>query len=203
MSQRPGLRERKNAEAKRALYIAAMELFQEKGFEETSVDEIVERAGFSRATFFNHFGVKQGVLRYYGHEVLKRVEDLIREADPAKSPLELIRDVVVTMVDEAEAHREELTLIYKHSMRDPEYLFDATPARKRIYELFKELVTVAGERGEVRRDLPAEAIALHILFVYQGVVLALITGMGLSDSLLHSAWQLILGGIKGGHSATP
>lgn len=202
MSQPQGLRERKNAEAKRALHAAAMELFREKGFDETSVDEIVERAGFSRATFFNHFGAKQRVLRYYGHEVLKRVEDLIGKADPATSPLGLIQDVVAMMVGEAEAHREELRLIYTHSMRDPEYLFDATPARKRIFELFKELVTEAGERGEVRRDLPAEAIALHILFVYQGVVLALITGMGRSDSLLHSAWQLILGGINGGDART-
>lgn len=202
MAKPQGLRERKSAEAKQALHTAAMKLFREKGFDETSVDEIAERAGYSRATFFNHFGAKQGVLRHYGQELLGHVEALVRQADPALSPLELIRQAMFAMVAEAEAKRDELKLVYAHSMRDPDYLFEATPARKRIYELFRNLVDQAVRRKEIRDDLPAEDIALHILFLYNGVVLALITGIGQSENLLNSAWRFILGGIHGDDSPT-
>ncbi len=199
--QKPvGLRERKNAEAKRALYKAAMDLFREKGFDAASVDEIVERAGFSRATFFNHFGAKHGVLRYYGQDIQSRVEELIEMADTVSSPIELIRKVILAMVSEAEKHREELKLIYSYSMRDPDYLFDPTPARKRILELFTGLIGEAAKRGEVRRDLSAGEIAFHILAVYWGLILAVIAGAGNTENLLHSAWEFILGGIKGGNS---
>ena len=59
------LRSRKLADARRALFEAAMELFRERGFDETTVEEIAARAGFSRATFFNHFGSKAAVLGYF------------------------------------------------------------------------------------------------------------------------------------------
>ena len=82
MTPKRGLREKKNVAVKQAFFDAAMYLFRKQGFEKTSVDEIAERAGFSRATFFNHFGTKQGVLRHYGQHIQSRVERLISDADP-------------------------------------------------------------------------------------------------------------------------
>jgi len=201
MHRPQGLRERKNEEAKRALYEAAMELFQEKGFEATSIDEIAERAGFSRATFFNHFSAKKGVLRHYGQEIQNRVEEMIDNSVPITSPLELIRELILCMVSEAKEHRDELKLIYTHSMRDPDYMFDPTPARMRIFEAFTELVEEAGKLGQIRQDLPSREIALHILSVYQGVVLSIITGLANSEDLVHSAWQFIVGGLRDGNCA--
>jgi len=195
-----GLRERKNVEVKRALYTAAMDLFRQKGFDETSIDEIAERAGFSRATFFNHFGAKQGVLRHYGQELQNLVEQLIVRADPASDPVGLIREVVLMMAREAEEHLEEVKLIYAHSIRDPDYLFDPTPARKRVWEILTELVGEGQRRGQIRMDLPAHELALHIFSLYQGVVLAIVTGLGAAESLLNSVWQFTLGGIKGDDS---
>ncbi len=202
MLRTSGLRERKNAEAKRALYNAAIDLFREKGFEGTSVDEIAERAGFSRATFFNHFGSKQGVLRFYGQGVQERVEKILETTDPAVSPIELVRQLVFAMAKEAEEHREELRLIYSYSMRDPDYLFDPTPARKRILEIFTGLLDKAGKCDEIRTDIPAREIAFQILSVYCGLILAIVAGTGSTESLLHSAWQFILGGVKGGNCPT-
>ena len=43
------------------LRAAAMELFAERGFEATTVPDIVERAGVTRRTFFRHFGDKREV----------------------------------------------------------------------------------------------------------------------------------------------
>jgi AcrR family transcriptional regulator len=197
-----GLRERKNTEVKRALYRAAMDLFQQKGFAETTVDEITARAGFGRATFFNHFGTKQGVLRQYGEEVRGLVEKLIEETESVSNPLEVIRELIMMMVREAEVRFEEVKLIYAYSVHDPDYLLDSTPARKRVFEILTDLVNRAQQCRLIRRDLPAPEIALHILFLYQGVVLAMITGMGEAESLLHSGWQFILEGVKGGKSPT-
>jgi AcrR family transcriptional regulator len=200
MEPQKGLRERKNAEAKKALYLAAMKLFRKQGFDGTTVDEIVEKAGFSRATFFNHFGTKQGVLRFYGQELQSHIEELIQGEEQAASPLELIREVIFAMAQEAATHLEEVKLIFTYSFRDPDYLFGQTPARKRAYEILTELVARAQEQGQIRRDISAPALALHILFLYQGVIFAMISGKGNLNALLQSAWQFILGGIHNGNS---
>lgn len=191
-----GLRQKKNTQVKQALYRAAMELFRQKGFNETSVDEITERAGFSRATFFNHFGTKQGVLRLYGQRLQDLVENLHDQADPSTSPLEMIRQMISVMVHEAEENIEEVRLICTYSILDPNYMSNPTPARRRLFEILTGLVTKAQQEGQIRRDLTAKELAMHIFFLYQGVVLAMVTNTGSSGSLLHSVWQFILKGVN-------
>ena len=48
---------------------AAIELFDEQGYEETTVAEIAERAGLTKRTFFRYFSDKREVL-FSGSEEL-------------------------------------------------------------------------------------------------------------------------------------
>jgi AcrR family transcriptional regulator len=57
-----GLRERKRQQTRRELIGAAMRLFVEKGYEQTTVAEIASAAGVSTKTFFNYFASKDEVL---------------------------------------------------------------------------------------------------------------------------------------------
>ena len=49
-------------DARERLETAALDLFVENGYEETTVAQIAERAGLNRATFFRHFADKREVL---------------------------------------------------------------------------------------------------------------------------------------------
>lgn len=193
-----GLREKKNEEVKKAFFRAAVDLFREQGFEKTSVDEIAERAGFSRATFFNHFGTKQGVLRYYGQHLRSRVEQLLDETERAASPLELIREILFLMARDAEAHQEDLKLVCLYSLQDLEYSKGPTPARWRILDILTDLVGQAQREKQVRQDIPAREQAFHILSLYQSAVLAIVMGFATTEPMLQSVWQFILGGTRGG-----
>jgi AcrR family transcriptional regulator len=59
----PGVRER--------LARAAFELFDERGYEQTTVDHIAERAGVGRTTFFRHFPSKEDVI-FPDHDVVRK-----------------------------------------------------------------------------------------------------------------------------------
>ena len=48
--------------ASERLVVAALELFEERGYEHTTVIEIAERAGLTKSTFFRHFQDKREVL---------------------------------------------------------------------------------------------------------------------------------------------
>lgn len=52
-----------------AVIAAAVELFAERGFDQTSVDQIAKAAGVSRSTFFRQFGGKEDVI-FADHEAL-------------------------------------------------------------------------------------------------------------------------------------
>ena len=72
--------------ARERLIDAALDLFVENGYEETTVAQIAERAGMNRATFFRHFADKREVL-FGGEDVLATLfADAIRTA-PAEATL--------------------------------------------------------------------------------------------------------------------
>jgi AcrR family transcriptional regulator len=56
------LTDRKRRRAKEAIRRAALDLFNERGFDAVSVTDIAERAEVGRTTFFRYFGDKQEVL---------------------------------------------------------------------------------------------------------------------------------------------
>jgi len=56
-------RVRRRQEVRRRVYRAAVELFVERGFDATTMDDIAERADVARATVFNHFQIGRASCR--------------------------------------------------------------------------------------------------------------------------------------------
>ena len=70
--------------------LAALELFEERGYELTTVIEIAERAGLTKSTFFRHFPDKRELL-VAGQETLSRLlAEGITEAPEQAGPLEAV-----------------------------------------------------------------------------------------------------------------
>lgn len=68
---------------------AALELFAERGYEQTSVIDIAQRAGLGKTTFFRHFQDKREVL-FRGAETEDWLIDAIAGAPEGSTPLEAI-----------------------------------------------------------------------------------------------------------------
>ncbi|MGI8446301.1 MAG: TetR/AcrR family transcriptional regulator [Streptosporangiaceae bacterium] len=78
-------------DARERLETAALDLFVENGYEETTVAQIADRAGLSRAKFFRHFADKREVL-FGGEDVLGGLfGDAIRGASPDATPTECLQ----------------------------------------------------------------------------------------------------------------
>jgi AcrR family transcriptional regulator len=79
---KPGARER--------LVVAAVDLFTDQGYDQTTVAQIAERAGVTRSTFFRHFADKREVL-VAGQDTLGRLlAEGITESPPGAGPLEAV-----------------------------------------------------------------------------------------------------------------
>jgi len=75
-------------DARGRLMKAALELYGEHGFEQTTVAEIAERAGLTERTFFRHFADKREVL-FAGADVLQeRMVSAASEAPAGTTPIE-------------------------------------------------------------------------------------------------------------------
>ncbi|MFC6987395.1 TetR/AcrR family transcriptional regulator [Streptomyces cirratus] len=68
VTQPQGRRERNKLRVKNRIYEAALVLFTQQGYDQTTVDEITERADVARGTFFNHFQRKEDLIAEWGQE---------------------------------------------------------------------------------------------------------------------------------------
>jgi AcrR family transcriptional regulator len=87
------------------LQTAALELFDEQGFERTTVAEIVQRAGLTQRTFFNHFADKREVLFGLSSELQREIIGEIAAADAAMPPLEVVMRALGAVADKLLEHR--------------------------------------------------------------------------------------------------
>ncbi|NEW70618.1 TetR/AcrR family transcriptional regulator [Streptomyces rhizosphaericus] len=76
--------------AQERLVRAALELFTEQGYDATTVNEIADRAGLTKTTFFRHFRDKREVL-FAGQDTHTRLlADAIAAAPGTATPLEAV-----------------------------------------------------------------------------------------------------------------
>lgn len=86
MTPKPGIREAKKHETRRALGFAAFELASERGLHGFVVEDVTDRVGVSRRTFFNYFNRKEEAVVAVGGFVFDDGIEELRNR-PADEPL--------------------------------------------------------------------------------------------------------------------
>jgi len=145
-------RERKKLETRAALEQAALRLFAEKGYEQTTVEEIAEAADVAVRTFFRYFSSKQHILfGDVGHDRVTRLKSELA-ARPRDEPiLSSVRAVLDAMdlVDPGE--QEQIMLRIRLMERQPSLV----PMYLRLNHELRETVAefVASRSGlDAHRD---------------------------------------------------
>src|SRR5665213_3441054 len=84
---------------------AAMELYVERGFEQTTVADIAERAGLTERTFFRHFADKREVLFSGQDEFLDSFVATVASAPDDAPPLEAVAAALQAAATDFEPRR--------------------------------------------------------------------------------------------------
>lgn len=74
---------------------AAFELFLENSYARTTIDQIAQRAGVSRNTFFNYFAAKSDVFWVDLDDSLGRLSLCLRAASPETPAMQAVRDALL------------------------------------------------------------------------------------------------------------
>jgi AcrR family transcriptional regulator len=69
---------------------AALELYGERGFEQTTVAEIAKRAGLTERTFFRHFADKREVLFWGASALQELMVDAVAGAPDSAAPIDAV-----------------------------------------------------------------------------------------------------------------
>lgn len=157
-------RERKKAESKERILKVARRLFQAKGFDAASVEEIAERADISKSTFFNYFDSKESLLYHIAIDEIEKIEAFIEEKLDAKlSAKEKIYLVMELMVeDTAPFLRLTKTVMQAISLITDE---KTSPIMK-MQNIITRLIEEGKKEGEFKPNFSSGEIASIIVAAY-------------------------------------
>jgi AcrR family transcriptional regulator len=86
---------------------AALELYTERGFEQTTVADIAERAGLTKRTFFRHFTDKRDVLFSGAIDLKEQIVRAIVEAPEGTTPIAAVAGALDGAAIRIEERRED------------------------------------------------------------------------------------------------
>jgi AcrR family transcriptional regulator len=143
-----GLMSRWEPDAQGRLQRAAIELFLERGFEQTTVAEIARRAGLTERTFFRYFTDKREVL-FAGSEALhETLVRAVREAPPSMAPIDVAGEAVAALAALFEGRHEHARLRSR-----------IIAAHAELQE--RELIKMASLRSALAEALRQRGVAEH------------------------------------------
>jgi AcrR family transcriptional regulator len=123
---------------------AAMELYRERGYNQTTVAQIAERAGLTERTFFRHFADKREILFAGGTELQELVVAAVASVPDSATPLDAAMAGIGAAGAMLEEHRG------RHFARQRQAIIAGTP-ELRERELHK-LAAIAAGISEALRE---------------------------------------------------
>ncbi|WP_326765440.1 TetR family transcriptional regulator [Streptomyces sp. NBC_01591] len=109
-----GLRERKKRRTRDALLHAALDLFTTQGYDETTVDEIVDAVEVSQRTFFRYFASKEEAAFAIQEMVESHFLSQLRRRPAAEAPFEALRNAVLCAWNSLGEVIEEIITVELH-----------------------------------------------------------------------------------------
>jgi AcrR family transcriptional regulator len=135
-------------DARGRLEKAAMELFRQRGYVDTTVEDIAARAGLTERTFFRYFADKREVLFSGAKELETHIVDRIERAPREASPLDAVAAAFEAAGAELEANRDIKYVRARHAL---------VTKHAEIQE--RELLKLASLTTAVKKALHARGVA--------------------------------------------
>jgi AcrR family transcriptional regulator len=148
---------------------AAFDLFGERGYDDTSIDDITERAGLGRTTFFRHYRSKEDVIFPDHDRLLEQIGERLQTSSDGTALLavsDTVRLVLRHYVAEGDLARRRYAITSAvPALRDREIASVA-----RYQRLFREFIAGwMGDPGEPA-SLRAELIAASVVAAHNHVL---------------------------------
>ena len=193
-----GIRERKKQRTRQALRQAALELFQERGFEATTIADITAAADVAPRTFFSYFPTKEDVVLDEGPQRFDQLlQQTLRQRPPGEPLLAAFRRAALQIAADLQTQSDQQRALAR--------IVGSTPAiqariRERMGQWEEQLAAmIAQERNAPPDDLDAHVVAAALVGVLRSVQrVAVAAEMQLDlPALMDHAFDLLESGLAG------
>ena len=154
-----------NRDTKGRIIEAAWSLFYRQGYDDTTVEEIIQESGTSRGSFYHYFEGKDALLSSLSYLFDRKYEELSPTLDPQQDRFDqlmyLNRELFIMI--ENSISLDLLARLYSSQLvtRGEKHLLDHN---RTYYKLLRQIMAQGQQRGELRSDVTvSELVRVYAL----------------------------------------
>jgi AcrR family transcriptional regulator len=163
------VREEKKKTTKKAILQAAIQLFSEKGYENTSIEQLAKVAGIGKGTVYGYFATKRDILYAFCEDELEYIHQQLggnsNQADP------ILEQLLTFFMAEFQyiTQNPEFGRLFMQEMIFPRSNVQQGQQDKAVQDylaIIVPIITQAQKRGELRAELDPIDICGHFYALY-------------------------------------
>lgn len=166
------LRELRKKELKERIFLQALQLFHEKGFEQVTVQEIAAACGIGKGTFFNYFAKKEDILLYLGESQLDLLQRSIEKHRDIDHPKEQIMCVLDDLLLNFSSHSKLMKLAAMEIIKSASLAGKESKSVQQLHLQLASIIDSAVHNGKLSSRWETDIIATTIVGVYFHTVLS-------------------------------
>jgi AcrR family transcriptional regulator len=155
-------------DTRRKIYEAAMELFREKGFEQTTMRDIAAQAGVALGGAYYYFSSKDAIVLAFYAEMQQAINQPVLEALAGRKKLgERIRSVLDKRLELLEPNRKFCAALFRHAPDSADPLSPFSDESRLIRDGAIEHMRIAAEGSDAKIPSDLKPRLPYLLWLYQ------------------------------------
>jgi AcrR family transcriptional regulator len=147
---------------KRKIFDTAIKLFAEKGYSETSVEEITAVTGIAKGTLYYHFAKKEDIFNFLVEEGMKLIKNSIEiKTSKQTNSLDKLRAIMLIQIKTTVKYEELITLILSQMWGKKERNIKCQQTVFEYINIIENVLIEGMKKGEIR-ELDHETVATSI-----------------------------------------
>jgi AcrR family transcriptional regulator len=190
-SEMSGIREQKKEKTRAAILTSALHLFTQKGYENTTIEELARTAGIGKGTIYTYFKTKSEIFLAFCEQQLEFVyRELADKSDPEAPLLDQLLTMFMGEFNFISQNREFGRIL----MRETVFPKDLTVERSaelddKYIALLVPMFQQAQRRGELRTDIELILVTGHFYALYIMTISGWYMGRLLTDEDVFMAME--------------
>lgn len=168
-------RQKQSLETKNRLYKTAYELFKKNGFDNVSVDSIVEAAGVSKGTFYVHFESKSSLIYSLSADVVSSVDldyksfvESLPTGAKASDMLILLTEKISNTITKVIGY-DLIKSTYEAQITRKIKIDESLKYNRVLYQVFNKIINIGIEQNEFSSTIPPEVITKQCIVAIRGL----------------------------------
>jgi AcrR family transcriptional regulator len=184
--------------AKTKITQAARKVFAQKGYHDTTMDDIAKEIGVSKGALYSYFKSKEDLLQEISLESHQTLRDIINTACESHDLSQALEEVYIKMTEKYWGNLHTNFEVIALSAHDPKTRKIIMEDYRRDVDTVQAFVENKMKQGTMRTDVNARTLAELFISLYLGTMAKLI--LGFDSKEVHDNWTesmlLLLGKTK-------